>query len=263
MRPRASSSEQSRAWPTDERADVRAADSREELQRVAVTSAVGIHATPLAEFSLLGLLAFTKNLPRLSDDKRAHRWRHYPVDELRGATLLVVGLGKVGAEVARVASALGMQVLAVNRSGKSDSPHLSELRTADALMELLPRADAVVISLPLTEETRGMFGARAIARMKDGAILVNVGRGQVIDEQALVAALQSRKLAGAALDVFATEPLPDDSPLWELPNVLISPHTAALSWRENERIVALFADNLERHLRGEPLQNRVDSKHFY
>jgi phosphoglycerate dehydrogenase-like enzyme len=222
-----------------------------------------VNAGPLAEFSMLGLLAFAKGLPRLLADKRDHRWDHYPVSELRGATILVLGLGQIGIEVARLASASGMKVLAINRRGTSDSPHVSELRTPDALMALLPRADAVVITLPLTEATGGLLDARAIARMKQGAILVNVGRGGVLDEQALVSALRAGKLAGAALDVFATEPLPADSPLWDLPNVLISPHTAALSLRENERIVRLFADNIERYLAGQPLRNRVDPAHFY
>lgn len=243
---------------------VRAAKLTEgELRRVAVTSAGGVHAGPLAEFSMLGLLAFARGLPRLLADQRDHRWGHYPVEELRGATLLVLGLGQIGVEVARLASAFGMKVLAINRRGESDSPYVSEVHSPEALMSLLPRADVVVITLPLTDATRGLLDAHAIERMKDGAILVNVGRGRVVDEQALVSALRAGKLAGAALDVFATEPLPADSPLWDLPNVLISPHTAALSWRENERIVRLFAENVGRYLAGEQLRNRVDPVHFY
>jgi len=154
-------------------------------------------------------------------------------------------------------------VLAINRRGASDPPYISELRTPDTLMTLLPRAAALVLTLPLTDETRSLLDARAIERMKDDAILVNVGRGRVVDEEALISALQAGKLRGAALDVFATEPLPAASPLWELPNVIISPHTAALSVRENERIVELFAENLKRYLAGWPLRNRVDPAHFY
>ncbi len=243
---------------------VRAAElSDEELLRVTVTSAGGVHAGPLAEFSLLGLLAFARGLPRLLADQRDHRWGHYPVDELRGATVLVLGLGQIGVEVARIASAFGMTVLGINRRGRSDSPHVSEVWTPDALMALLPRADAVVITVPLTDETGGFLDARAIECMKESSILVNVGRGRVIDEHALVSALRAGKLRGAALDVFATEPLPAESELWDLPNVLISPHTAALSRDENERIVALFTDNVKRYLAGEPLRNRVDPTHFY
>jgi phosphoglycerate dehydrogenase-like enzyme len=234
-----------------------------ELDRVAFTSASGVHVGPLAEFCMLGLLAFTKGLPRLQADQHAHRWDHYPVAELRGRTLLILGLGAIGTEVARLAKAFGMRTLAVNRHGSSDSPYVDEAHRTEELHELLTRADAVVVTLPLTEETRGLLDARAIGRMKRGAILVDAGRGGTIEESALVQALREERLAGAALDVFATEPLPMDSPLWDLPNVLISPHTAALSVHENERIVELFVENLGRYLAGEELLSRVDPGLFY
>lgn len=237
--------------------------SKEELERVTITSASGVHVGPLAEFCLLGMLAFSKGLPRLQADQHAHHWDHYPVAELRGATLLVLGLGSVGSEVARLAKAFGMRTLAVNRGGTSDSPHVDEVYPPQSLHELLPRADALVVTLPLTDETAGMLDARAFELMKPEAILVNVGRGGVIDEQALVQALREKRLAGAALDVFATEPPAATSPLWELPNVLLSPHTTALSLRENERIVELFAANLRRYLAGEELVGRVDPALFY
>ena len=205
--------------------------SDEELRRVAVTSAAGVQAGPLAEFALLGLLAFTKDLPRLLADQRARRWGHYPVDELAGRTLLIVGLGQIGAEVARLAAAFGMRVIGLNRTGAGDYPSVDELARMDALRDWLPRADAIVISLPLTDGTRGLIDAAAVGEIKPGATFVNVGRGAVIDEDALIEALRERRIAGAALDVFAIEPLPQDSPLWELPNVLLSPHTAGLSPR--------------------------------
>jgi phosphoglycerate dehydrogenase-like enzyme len=236
---------------------------RDELERVAVTSAAGVHAGPLAEFALFGLLAFTKDLPRLLHDQRAHRWGHYPVAELSGRTLLIVGLGQIGEEVARLAAAFGMRVIGVNRSGRTDSLHVQDIRRTDELNACLPEADAIVVAAPLTDETRGLIDAEAIARCKTGAILVNVGRGGVVDEAALIEALRSGRLAGAALEVFAREPLPADSPLWDLPNVLVSPHTAGLSLREDERIVALFVENLGRYLRGEPLKNRVDPELLY
>lgn len=235
----------------------------EELARVIVTSAAGIHAGPLAEFALLGLLAFAKDLPRIVADQRAHRWGHEPVAELSGRTLLIIGLGQIGAEVARLAAALRMRVIGLNRSGGGDYPHVDELARIEALGDWLPEADAIVISLPLTSQTRGLLDAGAIARIKPGATLVNVGRGGVLDEPALIDALREKRLAGAALDVFATEPLPTDSPLWDLPNVLITPHTAALSVRENERIVSLFVENLRRYLHGEELLNRVDPQLLY
>jgi phosphoglycerate dehydrogenase-like enzyme len=225
--------------------------TREELDRVAFASASGVHATPLAEWSLFGILAFTKELPRLLADQRARRFaEHRPQDELRGKTLLVVGLGAIGREVARLGGAFGMHVVAVRR-------HEGDLD------ELLPQADAVVVTLPLTDETRGLLSRDRIAAMKDGSIFVNVGRGGVVDEDALIDGLRDGKLRGAALDVFATEPLPETSPLWDLDNVILSPHTAALSWKENERIVELFAENLRRYLAGGDLVSRIRTDVFY
>ncbi len=243
---------------------VRAAGlSAEDLDRVAIASASGVHAVPLAEWSLFGLLAFTKGLPRLRRDAAARHWDHYPVDEVRGRTLLVVGVGEIGAEVARLASAFGMRVLGVKRDTEEPVAHVDGLYPPAAIDDLVGETDAVVITLPLTDETRGLISRRTIARMREGSILVNVGRGGVIDEEALVEALASGRLAGAALDVFAEEPLPATSPLWELENVIVSPHTSALSWHENERIVELFADNLHRYLEGEELRSRVRTSVFY
>jgi phosphoglycerate dehydrogenase-like enzyme len=234
-----------------------------DLHRVTVTSAAGVHAGPLAEFALFGLLAFTKDLPRLLADQRAHRWGHYPVGELSGRTLLIIGLGQIGIEVARLATAFGMRVIGINRSGTADSPHVDEVGRTTELEAWLPEADAVVICAPLTDETSGLVDAAAIAAMKPGTILVNIGRGGVVDEATLIEALRSGRLAGAALEVFAREPLGSDSPLWEMPNVLVSPHTAGLSMREDERIVSLFVENLGRYLRGEALRNRVDPELLY
>ena len=243
---------------------VRAAKlTSEELAQVTVTSSSGVHAGPLAEFCMLGLLTFVKDLPRLQADQRARSWDHYPMAELRGLTLLVVGLGKIGLEVARLAKSFGMRVIGINRTGESDSCDVEETHDLSALSDLVAIADTVVISLPLTDETRGLIDADAIAAMKPTAIVVNVGRGGVIDEDALTEALHQRRIAGAALDVYATEPLPAQSALWELPNVLLSPHTAALSVHENERIVTLFAENLRRYLRHEELLSRVNTEGFY
>jgi phosphoglycerate dehydrogenase-like enzyme len=233
------------------------------LERVAITTASGVHAVPLAEFCLMGLLAFTKNLPRMLEDQRARRWPEYPSGELRDQTLLILGLGKIGEEVARLARAFGMRVIAVNRRGATDSDDVETVVSVDRLSEVLPEADAVVISLPLTEETRGLVDEQALRSMKRGAILVNVGRGAVLDERALIECLGDGQLTGAALDVTTREPPLPDSPLWELPNVLLSPHTAALSFRENERIVDLFLENCRRFEAGEELLNRIDPQHYY
>jgi len=175
----------------------------------------------------------------------------------------VLGLGAIGMEVARLAKAFGMRTIGVNRRGVSDSSYVDEVYPSDRLHDLLEETDALVVTLPMTEETKGMLGSEAFERMKPGAILVNAGRGGVIDEPTLVQALREKRLKGAALEVFATEPLPADSPLWDLPNVLVSPHTAALSTHENERIDELFTENLRRYLRGDELLSRVDPKLFY
>jgi phosphoglycerate dehydrogenase-like enzyme len=222
----------------------------EDVERIVWTSSAGVHATPLAEWALFGILALMKGLPRLEADKRDRRWGHYPVDEAHGTTVLIAGLGEIGHEVARLAEAFGMHVVSIRRN-QGD------------LDELLPRADSVVITLPLTTETRGLFDRGRIELMKPGAILVNIGRGPVVDEAALIDALRTGHIRGAALDVYATEPLPADSPLWELDNVILSPHTAAQSIRENERIVELFADNLRRYLAGEELRSRIRTDLFY
>jgi phosphoglycerate dehydrogenase-like enzyme len=240
-----------------------AALSPAELERVAICSASGVHAVPLAEWSLFGLLAFAKGLPRLLANTRERGWPHYAVPELRGQTLLVVGVGEIGREVARLAGAFGMRVVGVKRDVSEPVPGVESMHALDALPDVVGSADAIVVTLPLTDETRGIVDASTIARMKHGVVFVNVGRGGVVDEEALIAALDSGRVGGAALDVFATEPLPADSPLWTHPNVLISPHTSALSVHENERIVELFCENLRRYLRGDELLSRIRTSVFY
>lgn len=200
-----------------------AALTSDELQRVLITRAGGVHGGPLAEFAMFGILAFTNRLPRLLADTAARRWDHYPMAELSGQTLLVTGLGAIGTEVARLGAAFGMRVTGMNRSGSGDVPYVEQIHPTQSLAELLPDADAVVVTLPLTDQTHNMIDGAALGRMRTGAVLVNVGRGGVVDEPALIAALAAGRLGGAALDVFATEPLPPQSPLWDLPNVLISP----------------------------------------
>jgi phosphoglycerate dehydrogenase-like enzyme len=236
-----------------------------ELRRVMVTKARGVHAAQLAEWALFGLLAVTKGLPRLMADKAARRWHHYPVRELRGETLLIVGLGGIGREVARRARGLGMRTIGVRRHaapGEHDDD-VDELHTTAELPELVVRADAVVLCLPGTASTEGLFDRALIEMLPSHAAVVNIGRGTTVDETALVDALTAGRIAGAALEVFATEPLPADSPLWTLGNVLLSPHTAALSIHENERIVEQFVSNLSRYLGGLPLLNLVDPRTFY
>jgi phosphoglycerate dehydrogenase-like enzyme len=245
---------------------VRKADlAPEALERVAVTTSSGVHAVPLAEFAVLGLLAVAKDLPRLVADQRAKAWPEVrqPFRELAGETLFLVGLGEIGREVARLGKALGMRTVGFRRRQGPPPQWVDEVHGPERLAELAPRADAMVISLPMTEQTAGLVDRATIERLPASCIFVNVGRGGVVDEPALVDALRERRIAGAALDVFATEPLPADSPLWTLPNVLVTPHAAALSARENERITELFLDNLRRYLDGRPLRNRVEPGVYY
>jgi phosphoglycerate dehydrogenase-like enzyme len=230
-----------------------------------VTTSSGVHAVPLAEFAVGGLLAIAKDLPGLAAAQRARSWPtvRQPLRELRGQTLVLVGLGEIGREVARLGKALGMRTVGVRRGKGAPPPFTDEVHGADRLPELAGRADAMVVSLPLTGETAGLLDRATIERLPPACIFVNVGRGGVVDESALVDALRERRIAGAVLDVFATEPLPPDSPLWTLPNVLVSPHGAALSEHENERIVELFVANLRRYLDGEPLANAVEPGVWY
>jgi phosphoglycerate dehydrogenase-like enzyme len=239
--------------------------SPEALKRVAITTSSGVHAVPLAEFAVLGLLAVAKELPRLIAGQRARAWPevHQPLRELSGQTLLLVGLGEIGREVARLGKALGMRTVGFRRTQGPPPEWVDEVHGPERLAELAGRADAMVVSLPLTDETAGLVDRATIERLPAGCIFVNVGRGGVVDEPALVDALADRRIAGAVLDVFATEPLPADSPLWTLPNVLVTPHAAALSPRENERIVELFVDNLRRYLDGRPLRKVVEPGVYY
>ena len=183
--------------------------------------------------------------------------------ELRGETLFVMGLGGIGLEVARLAKAFGMRTVGFKRTAAASASWTDELRTPDQLAATIDQAGAVVLTLPGTPATRGMIDRATIARMRPDCILVNLGRGVVVDEDALVEALRERRIAGAVLDVFTQEPLPPSSPLWDLDNVLLSPHTAALSPQEDERVVARFVDNLRRYLAGEPLRNVVKPDVWY
>jgi phosphoglycerate dehydrogenase-like enzyme len=239
--------------------------SADALERVTITTSSGVHAVPLAEFAVLGLLAMAKELPRLVEDQRARAWPEVrqPLRELSGQTLFLVGLGEIGREVARLGKALGMRTVGFRRTQGPPPEWVDEVHGPERLTELAGRADAMVVSLPITEQTAGLVDRATIERLPGSCIFVNVGRGGVVDEPALVDALRDRRIAGAVLDVFATEPLPADSPLWTLPNVLVTPHAAALSARENERITELFCDNLRRFVDGRPLRNVVEPGVYY
>ena len=237
----------------------------EALERVTITTSSGVHAVPMAEYAILGLLAIAKELPRFVEGQRARAWPQIrrPLRELDGQTLLLVGLGDIGRETARLGKAFGMRMVGFRRTEGPPPEHVDEVHGPQRLPQLAHRADAMVVSLPLTDQTAGLIDRATIERLPASCIFVNIGRGGVVDEPALVDALRERRIAGAVLDVFATEPLPGSSPLWTLPNVLVTPHAAALSARENERIVELFVDNLGRYLDGRPLRNVVEPGLFY
>ncbi|QTX06194.1 D-2-hydroxyacid dehydrogenase [Agromyces archimandritae] len=238
--------------------------SSAQLERVAFTTSAGVHGRPLAEFALFGLLAAAKRLPRLQADQRRHVWPAHrrPMAQLGDWTVLVIGLGGVGSEVARMLAALGANVIGMSRRLRAGL-ELSEWVPPERLLEVVGRVDAIVSTLPGTERTAGLIGAEVFERIQAGLTFVNVGRGSVVDERALLEALDDGWVGFAALDVFATEPLPAGSPLWEHPNVLVSPHTAALDPGEEFRIAGLFADNATRLLDGRRLRNLVDTLEFY
>ena len=212
------------------------------------------------------MLVFGKDTLRLTRDQQAKRWERHAGEEVRGKVVCVVGLGKVGREVARLARALDARVTGVvrdTRGRSADDLGVDALGTIEMLDSLLVEADVVVLATPHTPDTHRLLDARRIALLKPTAVVVNVARGDVVDEAALVDALQAGRLRGAALDVFEQEPLPADSPLWTLPNVLVSPHSASTVAAENERIVELFCDNLRRYLAGAPLLNALDKELLY
>ena len=223
---------------------------------IAFTTAAGVHARPLAEFVLLGLLYFFRGVPELAAMQARRHWQRYTVEGLQGKRVLVVGLGALGREAARQCAHLGMDVWGTRRTADSAAPDgVSRIVPTAAVKDVAPLVDALVLACPLTEETRMLISADVIAALKPGAVIVNIARGGVIDEEAMIAALREGRLRGAALDVFATEPLPADNPLWGMPNVLVSPHSASTVAAENGRIVDLFLDNLSRFGSGQELRN--------
>ena len=240
-----------------------AALSPAELERVAFTTSAGVHGGPLAEFAVFGILAGAKDLPRLIAQQRARTWSgRWAMRQVADQTILVLGLGGIGGVVARRLSDLGATVLGVSRRNV-EIDGVDRIVHPDDIVAEAPKLDAVVNTLPGTDATHHLLGGEFFAALSGGTTIVNVGRGNVIDEAALVEALDAGRAGFAALDVFEVEPLPETSPLWSRADVLISPHTAALDAGEERRIAELFADNAGRLLDGRPLRNRVDTVEFY
>ncbi|WP_375389012.1 D-2-hydroxyacid dehydrogenase [uncultured Amnibacterium sp.] len=236
----------------------------EELGRVRFTTTAGVHAVPLAEWCVFGLLAGFKTLPRLQEAQRAHDWAQdrWMMRRLEGSRVLVVGLGSIGRLVAERLAGQGVHVSGTSRRAV-EVDGVEEVVHPRDLAARVREYDGVVVTLPGTDETRHLVSAEVLAAVKPGLVVANVGRGTVIDQEALIERLRDGTVGFAALDVTDPEPLPADSPLWDLPNVLLSPHTAALSDREDDLIADLFARNATRFLDGEPLINPVNTREFY
>jgi phosphoglycerate dehydrogenase-like enzyme len=226
--------------------------------RTIVTNARGVFDRPIAEFVLAMLLFFTKDVRATIEQQRAHRWVHRDTERLGGRRALVVGAGSIGREVARLLRAVGMDVAGVARRPRPDDPDFTRVVDPDGLHDELALADDVVVCAPLTAATRGMFDESAFAAFRTGARFVNVGRGALVDEAALLAALHEGRVGAAALDVFVDEPLPPDSPFWDLEQVVVSPHRSGdvAGWRD--ALAAQLADNLARRQRGEALDSVVE-----
>ena len=218
---------------------------------VVLTNAAGIHAEPIAQQALGYLLTFSRRLHVGFRQQAEGRWERYEGDELGGKTLGLVGVGAVGTRLAELARALGMRVLGVKRDPTTAPDVLDACYGPDGLYEVLPEADYLVLACPLTDETRGLVDAEAISALPNHAVLVNVARGGVVDDEALVYALQTHRLRGAALDVFPEEPLDGDSPLWGMPNVVVTPHMAGSSPRKPERIAEVVAGNYAAFVAGD------------
>ena len=237
---------------------------------VIVTNASGIFSVPMAEHTIGLMLALARNFPDTVRQQENAIWSQQKLwdkpqhlSEVNGTLLLIVGYGSIGREVAKRARGLDMRVWGVTRSGKGDLTHAEKIVPSSELNSLLPHADYVLLCAPETAETNSLIGAEQLALMKRGARIINVGRGSLLDEPALISALESGALAGAALDVAQTEPLPPTSPLWHAPNLFITPHTSALSDRLWHRETAMSVDLLEHWFDGRELFNRVDFARGY
>ncbi len=222
---------------------------------VRVSHSSGASARTIAQTVVMLMLALARDLPAWQRDQQQRLWRPRRIEDLVGKTLGIVGMGHIGGEVARIASVLGMEVIGIRREVTGSEP--AETWPVERLDELCRRADYLVLTLSLNDRTRGIFGAERIARCKPGCYLINVGRGELVDEAALAAALASGHLAGAGLDVFQAEPLPADSPLWSMENVIVTPHSAGDSKASADNATGIFLDNLSRYRRGDTLRNEV------
>ena len=232
---------------------------------VPLTNGRGVFSQSLGEFALAGALFFAKDFPRMIRNQKAGRWEPFDVQEIRGKTMGIVGYGDIGRAAAERAKCMGMRVLALRRNPalSTGDPAVDHVYGFDALHRMLPECDYVVAAAPLTPETKSLIGAPEFALMKKTAIVMNVGRGPVIHEPAMIGALESGQIRGAALDVFTEEPLPEGHPFYKMENVLLSPHCADNTDDWLEQAMLFFYANLERFHKGEPLVNVVDKHRGY
>jgi phosphoglycerate dehydrogenase-like enzyme len=233
-------------------------------RRIRLASAQGVNARAVAEHAMALILAMVRKLPEARDHQAKKIWRGMigdvsrREDEVGGKTLLIVGLGRIGARLARLAKAFDLRVIAVRRNPVASSESVDSVHGAEELRRLLPEADFVALTCPLTSETENLIDAGALRQMRSTAYLINVSRGKVVDEAALITALRERRIGGAAIDVTVQEPLPPASPLWEMENVLITPHTAGETRRYEDNLLDILEENLDRLWRGEtPLKNQI------
>lgn len=230
---------------------------------IVLTNCAGLFGEPLAEFVVLGLLYLVKDVPHLRAEQSLHHWEKSVARQVGGMRVLVVGLGDLGSRISAALAGLGAEVWGLRRSDGPLPPGVVRRIDREELRTALGEVDALVLACPYTPETHHLIGAAELVALPPGSFVINVARGPVIDEPALVEALAGGHLGGAVLDVFETEPLPPDSPLWDMRNVLISPHAASNRASENERIVELFVDNLRRFLDGRPLRNVFERERGY
>ena len=231
--------------------------------KVVVTSSSGIHREPISEHVLGFMLSFVRGFHTFAHQQMKKEWKRFDLEELAGKTLGIIGLGEIGSEIAIRAKGFGMRVIAVKRNAGEKPSHVDELWMPDRLKNLLRESDFVVLSLPLTPETRGFIGESELRAMKKSAYFINISRGKIVQEAKLIQALREGWIAGAGLDVFEEEPLPEKSELWEMPNVIITPHVAGSNPQYTERAMAIFEENLKRFLNGQELANVVDKKIGY
>ena len=237
--------------------------SKLDADDLTICNASGVHAPQVVELAWTLTLAIANRLPKLVQNQQQHHWSWEKRNDLEGSTAGIIGLGGIGRRYARVASAFGMHVLAVDLHQPPKPDDVKSLWPINRLDEMIQSSDVVMISCPYTPETHHLINRNRLALMQPTAFLINIARGEIIDEEAMVEALCEGRIAGAGIDVTKTEPLPEDSPLWDVPNLIITPHSAGISPYRTQRLLQFFCSNLQRYLAGDPLHNVVDRQKGY